>query len=158
MALGRTSRWGPRGRQYSRRVSRTKRIDATRRARTAIARLAGLDLPTLRAAAWALRALRRAERDLARHGLDGARVAPPPRLPASARRGVLAVVRRRPNTCLERALVLQRWEAAHGAGADVVIGVKGPSDGFRAHAWLETMPDGPPEAFQELLRLPAPVR
>ena len=121
-------------------------------------RLARLDLPTLRAALWAAAALRRARRDLERGGLAGARVAPPPRLPASARRGVLAVVRRRPSTCLERALVLQSWEAAHGAGADVVIGVRGPADGFRAHAWLETMPDGPPEAFQEILRLPAPAR
>jgi hypothetical protein len=71
---------------------------------------------------------------------------------------VLAVVRRRPSTCLEKALVLQRWEADHGAAADVVIGVKGPSDGFRAHAWLETMPDVPFGAFEEIMRLPAPTR
>ena len=110
------------------------------------------------AAAWALVALRRTGRDLAARGLDGARVAPPPRLPASARAGVIAVVRRRPSTCLERALVLQRWEADHGAGGDVIIGVRGPGDGFRAHAWLETMPDGPPGTFEEILRLPAPTR
>jgi hypothetical protein len=113
---------------------------------------------TLRAAGWAIIALRQAQRDLAAHGLEGARVAPPPRLPASARAGVLAVVRRRPSTCLERALVLQRWEADHGAGSDVIIGVRGPSDGFQAHAWLETMPDGPPGAFHEILRLPVPTR
>ena len=64
-----------------------------------------LDVPSLRAALWAVRALRRAERDLRRHGLEGARVIPPPTLPASARRGVLAIVRRRPSTCLEKALV-----------------------------------------------------
>ena len=108
------------------------------------------------AAAWTVLALRRTRRDLAAHGLDGAHVTPPPRLPASARAGVLAVVRRHPNTCLERALVLQCWEAAHGARGDVVVGVVGPSDGFRAHAWLETLPDGRPGAFLELLRLPAP--
>jgi hypothetical protein len=112
----------------------------------------------LRSAAWALVALRRTGRDLAAHGLDGARVTPPPRLPASARAGVLAVVRRRPSTCLERALVLQRWDADHGAGSDVIIGVRGPRDGFRAHAWLATMPDGPPGTFEEILRLPAPTR
>jgi hypothetical protein len=116
-----------------------------------------LDPPTVRAGVWALVALRRARRDLARHGLDGALVAPPPRLPASARRGVLAVVRRRPGTCLEQALVLQRWEAAHGRPADIVIGVKGAGDGFRAHAWLETMPDAPEGAFQEIMRLAARV-
>ena len=116
-----------------------------------------MDLPTLRAAVWAWRALRRAERDLARHGLEGARVAPPPRLPASAGRGVVAVLRRRPNTCLERALVLQRWEAAHGAGSDVVIGVPAPGQEFVAHAWLESMPDGQAGDYHELMRIPAPV-
>jgi Transglutaminase-like superfamily len=121
-------------------------------------RIAPLLAPSnLRAAAWALVALRRTRRDLAALGLDGARVAPSPSLPASARAGVLAVVRRRPSTCLERALVLQRWDADHGARGDVIIGVRGPRDGFRAHAWLETMPDGPPGAFQEILRLPAPA-
>ena len=116
-----------------------------------------VDLPTLRAALWALRALRSARRDLARRGLDGARVAPPPNLPASARRGVFAVLRRQPTSCLERALVLQRWEASHGAGADVVIGVQGPGDDFEAHAWLETLPDGRPDAYHEILRLAAPA-
>jgi Transglutaminase-like superfamily len=121
-------------------------------------RLARLLTPSnVRAAAWAFVALRRARRDLAAEGLDGARVGRPPRLPASARAGVLAVVRRGPSTCLERALVLQRWEAEHGAGGDVIIGVRGPGDGFRAHAWLETMPDGPPGTFEEILRLPAPT-
>ena len=112
----------------------------------------------LRAAAWAFAALRRTGRDLAAHGFEGARVSPPPRLPASARAGVLAVVRRRPSTCLERALVLQRWDADHGARGDVIIGVRGARDDFRAHAWLETMPDGPPGTFEEILRLPAPAR
>ena len=112
---------------------------------------------TVRAAWWAIVSLRRARRDLKRHGLQGAHVPPPPRLPASAGAGVRAVVRRKPSTCLERALVLQRWEAAHGAAADVIIGVQGAHD-FRAHAWLETMPDAPDGTFQEILRLPAPVR
>ena len=69
----------------------------------------------------------------------------------------MAVVHRRPSTCLERALVLQRWEADHGAASDVVIGVVGPSDGFLAHAWLESV-ERPAIAFQEILRLPAPTR
>ena len=119
--------------------------------------LTRVDLPTLRAALWTVRALRGARRDLSRLGLEGARVVPPPPLPASARRGVLAVLRRVPNSCLERALVLQRWEAAHDAGADVVIGVQGPGEGFVAHAWLESVPDGSSHAFREILRLPAPT-
>jgi len=116
-----------------------------------------VDLPSLRAAVWAWRSLRRAERDLARNGLEGAHVAPPPALPASARRGVLAILRRRPSTCLERALVLQRWEAAHGAGSDVVIGVPGHTEDFVAHAWLESMPDAQASQYHELMRIPAPV-
>jgi hypothetical protein len=111
-----------------------------------------LDPPTVRAAVWTLRALRQVHRDLARDGLDGAYVAPPPPLPASARPGVLAVTRR-VGSCLERALVLQSWEAAHGAGADVVIGIGGAGDAFAAHAWLETMPDAPHGTFEEIHRL-----
>jgi transglutaminase superfamily protein len=111
----------------------------------------------LRAAAWAYAALRRTSRSLARDGLQGAHVDPPPRLPASAGAGVFAVARRRPATCLERALVLQRWEAEHGDPADVLIGVRGASGDFRAHAWLETMPDAPPGAFEIIHRLPAPT-
>jgi hypothetical protein len=136
-------------RDYARGVTRLAR---TRR----IVRL--LEPATVRAAAWAYVALRRTGRELAARGLEGTRVTPPPPLPASARAGVLAVGRRRPSTCLERALVLQAWDAAHGARSDVVIGVRGPGDGFRAHAWLESMPDVPPGAFQEILRLPAPTR
>jgi len=117
-----------------------------------------VDLPSLRAALWAARALRVARRDLKRQGLEGAQVAPPPRLPASAGRGVMAVLRRQPNSCLERALVLQRWEASHGAGADVIIGVPAlGEDEFVAHAWLETMPDGSLDRFHEILRIPAPA-
>ena len=118
--------------------------------------MARLDLPTLRAAVWTVRALRRAKRDLASSGLDGTHVLPPPRLPAGARRGVMAILRRRPSTCLERALVLQRWEAAHGAASDVVIGVPGRGDDFVAHAWLESMPDGQAAAYHEIHRIPAP--
>jgi hypothetical protein len=121
------------------------------------ARLAGLDVATVRAAVWTARALRRTKRELAGRGLEGARVAPPPPLPAHARRGVMAVIRRKPNTCLERALVLQRWEASHGAPSDVVIGVPGRGGDFVAHAWLEHMPDGQVAAYHEIHRIPAPV-
>ena len=119
--------------------------------------MARLDLSTLRAALWTARALRRAKRDLARLGLEGTRVPAPPPLPARARRGVLAVIARKPNTCLERALVLQRWEAAHGDASDVVIGVPAPGGDFVAHAWLESMPDGQAAGYHEIHRIPAPA-
>jgi transglutaminase superfamily protein len=118
---------------------------------------ARLDLATLRAALWTARALRSTKRELAERGLEGTHVTPPPPLPTHARRGVMVVIRRRPNTCLERALVLQRWEAAHGSSSDVVIGVPGRGDDFIAHAWLEHMPDGQAAAYHEIHRIPAPV-
>jgi hypothetical protein len=111
------------------------------------------DLPTLRAAWWTLRALRRARRGLGRRTLATPTLPAPPPLPASSVRGVGVVLRRRPASCLERALVLQRWEAAQGHPRDVVIGVTSPDD-FSAHAWLDGDP-GESGEFAELLRLPA---
>ena len=79
----------------------------------------------------------------------------PPPLPAHATRGVNAVLKRTSSTCLERALVLQRWLSEHGTHKDVLVGVTGQK-GFRAHAWL----DGEPvdAEFQELTRLGPPAR
>jgi Transglutaminase-like superfamily len=111
-----------------------------------------VDLPTLRAAWWTVRALRQTKRDLRQRPLQEVVVPPPPELAASARRGVAAVLRRQSPTCLERALVLQRWLAAHGEAPDVVIGVTGMEGGFSAHAWLEGESPG---AFHELTRVPA---
>ena len=106
----------------------------------------------LRAAWWAYRCLRDTRRRLAA-GYSDVRVTPPA-LPAAAVRGVDAVLRRAHPTCLEAALVRQRWLTTHGVLCDVVIGVTAPSDGFRAHAWL----DGPSESaahrpWHELTRL-----
>jgi hypothetical protein len=114
-----------------------------------------VDLPSLRAAWWAQRALRRARRTLRRKGIAETTVSDPPRLGAEAGRGVFAVLRRSPATCLERALVLQRWHAAHGNERDVIIAVRGSTDDFAAHAWLEGEPDPLAGTFKELLRLPA---
>jgi hypothetical protein len=61
------------------------------------------------------------------------------------------VLRRLEPSCLERALVLQRWLAAHGEPRVVVIGVTAAQD-FRAHAWL----DGEPApGFHEIARVGA---
>jgi hypothetical protein len=113
-----------------------------------------IDIPTLRAVLWAQRALLEARYGLRRKGVGRVRVAFPPKLPASARRGVLAVLRRRSHTCLERALLLQRWEAAQGRAVEVIIGIKGSSTEFKAHAWLDGEPDNDDGSFRELLRLP----
>jgi hypothetical protein len=95
------------------------------------------DAATLRAAGWATRALVLTRRRLRRRGLARTVVPAPPRLPASARRGVALALRRRRPTCLERSLVLQRWLASQGVEVDVVIGVAGGAGDFGAHAWLD---------------------
>jgi hypothetical protein len=114
-----------------------------------------VDVATLRAALWAQRALLQARRELRNGRLEDIELIQPPSVPSTAERGVHALLRRRPATCLERALVLQRWHAARGRPREIVIGVRGPTEEFSAHAWLEGEPDGESRDFQELLRLPA---
>jgi Transglutaminase-like superfamily len=113
-----------------------------------------LDPQVLRGAAWALRSVRSVRRQLARGPLPEVIVPAPPRLSAHrGGRGVDAVLRRLQPSCLERALVLQRWLAAHGEPRAVVVGVSSPAE-FRAHAWLEGEERRPGEpAFHEITRL-----
>jgi hypothetical protein len=103
------------------------------------------------AAAWTLAQHRRVRRGLPSDGVRVA-VAPPRRpLPAGAVRVVLALLRLRRATCLERSLILQAWLAARGEQRDVVIGVRGDGP-VRAHAWLDGLEDG--AGYVELHRLP----
>ncbi len=108
----------------------------------------------LRAAWWAFRALRAARGGLAAGELVAVPMPAPASLPSAAVRGVEVVLRRRRHTCLEGALVRQRWLAAHGVRRDVVVGVTAPSTGFEAHAWVDG-PVGPctPAPWHELTRL-----
>jgi hypothetical protein len=117
-----------------------------------VRRIRRLDVPTIRAAWWTVQALRRTRKQLPASQVGAVRVVPPPGLPRYAERGVHAVLRRVPNTCLERALVLQCWLSAYGVEKEIIVGVTGASE-FKAHAWL----DGEPvdETFKELMRLPA---
>jgi hypothetical protein len=120
-----------------------------------------LDPPVLFAALWALVAHAVTRRRLRRAGLDAA-VPPPLPLPERGVRGVSAMLTWRGATCLERSLVLQRWLAAHGSAADVLIGVapqparSGPRrdrSGWDLHAWIEGVDDDG-GAHQVLHRLP----
>jgi hypothetical protein len=114
----------------------------------------GLSAADLRAAVWAQRTLQRARRQLAAGRVKDILLAPPPALPASARRGVEAVLRRRRRTCLEAALVRQRWLAAHGLPSEIVIGVSTPSDDFIAHAWIDGEEAASSAQYSELTRIP----
>ncbi len=99
-------------------------------------RLGRLSLASWRAAWWARRAVRRARNDLKVNGL-AARIQSPPRLPWGARVGVNAVLNRLEPTCLEKALVLQAWLAAHDVRRDVVLGVRNNAGKVDAHAWID---------------------
>ena len=102
-----------------------------------------------------MRSVRHARRQLRRSGWEGLELPALPELPGSAGRGVDLVLRRLPSTCLERAMVLQRWRAAHGDPRDVIVGVRGTKVDFSAHAWLEDEPAATPGGeFRELVRLP----
>jgi hypothetical protein len=110
---------------------------------------------SIRGAWWALRVLYTTRRSL-RRGELATTVASPPALRWGATRGVEGILRRRPQTCLERSLVLQRWLASHGKRHEVVIGVSLNDKEFSAHAWLDYESGRPDvQKFHELLRMPA---
>jgi glycosyltransferase involved in cell wall biosynthesis len=107
-------------------------------------------------ALWAARSWRRCHRQLRRGGLDAVRLRPPPGDRPGTQNGVTRVLEIASATCLESALVRQRWLAARGRPLDVIIGVHGPASEFRAHAWLDGEPQEP-GVFTELKRWPAPL-
>jgi Transglutaminase-like superfamily len=115
-------------------------------------RPASLDLASLRAAWWTLRAVRRASRQLSDGRLDSVALPRPPLLPASAERGVNGTLRRSKAKCLVQALVRQSWFAAQGLPRDLIVGVTSPGAGFGAHAWLDGDPECHDGDFYELLR------
>src|SRR5688572_20262161 len=117
-----------------------------------------LDLGTLRAALWTVRACRRvhaAAPDAG--GLSAPRLPRVPAVPAHAQRGVEHVLWWRAERCLVSASVRQAWLAARGDAQDVVIGVSlEPSGELSAHAWLSGEPaEG--AGYEEIARVP-PLR
>jgi hypothetical protein len=104
----------------------------------------------LAAAWWALRALRAARRGLPRSRVGAVRLPTPPATGGRDVGAVCLVLRLGRASCLERALVLQRWLAARQDLRAVVIGVASPRAGFEAHAWLDGEPS---RGFHEVARL-----
>ena len=109
---------------------------------------------SLRAALWTLGRLGEIRRKLRSQQVDQVRLQPPPPLPDAAIGGVVRVLGRRRASCLEKAFILQSWHAAHGRPHDLVIGVKGQSASFLAHAWLAGHEACNHGQFQEMIRLP----
>ncbi|HVE97920.1 MAG TPA: lasso peptide biosynthesis B2 protein [Mycobacteriales bacterium] len=85
-------------------------------------------------ALWARRALSQVRQAL-RGRVDWRDIDVPTAPPSLRRWPASAVLRACGATCLERSLVLQRWESDHGRRVDVVVGVRRRP--FRAHAWLD---------------------
>ena len=110
---------------------------------------------TLRVALWTLRSLRSARAQLRSVSLADVILRDPPAVPEAAGRGMSAVLRRRSDSCLARALVRQRWHAANGHPRDLIIGVSQPDDDFAAHAWLEGDPEVSYNGYHEISRLSA---
>jgi hypothetical protein len=109
----------------------------------------------LLAARWALAALRIARRELAAGALHGIDLPDPSRRVLRGRRGVRLALWACRASCLESALVRQRYSAAGGDVRDVVIGVGRPSDRVGAHAWLDGERDAAIAGMHELTRVRA---
>jgi hypothetical protein len=105
-------------------------------------------------ALWATFACAVVRRDLRRRGVQ-ARVISTLGLPKGAGVGVAGAMTRLRPSCLEKALILQKWGASQGNARDVVVGV--PKKGFgddTAHAWLEGESE---DMYVPIYRFPAPV-
>ena len=109
----------------------------------------------IRAAWWAFGATKDTRRQLAA-GVARPSVACPPVLPLRAGLGVDAVIARMGATCLEGAMVRQRWLASHGVLRDVVIGLPPTNFGpTPAHAWVDGLDPAGSDLHAELYRIPA---
>ncbi len=107
-----------------------------------------------RAGLWAWRALRSARAQLRAGAVRDVRILEAPQVPSRAGRAVRLVLSREEPSCLERALVLQRWFSAQGIPRDVVVGTSGTiSTEFKAHAWLDGEPAPDETRYVEMIRL-----
>lgn len=115
------------------------------------------DLDTLAVARWTWRAHRSSREQLRTDdGLRTLQLPPPPFVRPVDRAATQLVLRARRATCLEKAVTLQRFDAAAGRPRTLVVGVTSPRAGFRAHAWLDGDPQSDPD-LQEILRQEAPT-
>jgi hypothetical protein len=117
-------------------------------------RLAEPGFPTVRAAGWAVLALRRLRRQIGREGLEVRVLSPPTTVGVEGVGGVESALRICRATCLERCLIMQRWLLAHDDPHEILVGVTGGSEAMEAHAWLHSYdPDDSGRDFQLLTRV-----
>jgi Transglutaminase-like superfamily len=105
----------------------------------------------VRTAAWTARELRRLHGTLRAQGAQATVGPPPDRAPRACGRSMLLVAAVGRATCLEKSLLRQAWLAEHGTVRDVVIGVRGGSAEFGAHAWIDG--DADAHVYTELRRI-----
>jgi hypothetical protein len=103
---------------------------------------------------WAHGTLRDARRKLSSGQVSQLELTRAPRRSAGGAWGLKALLRLRPHSCLERALIVQHWLAGQGVLRSVVIGVGRPDGSFIAHAWVEGEEDELARSLHELTRLP----
>lgn len=110
----------------------------------------------LRVITWTLAARVRARHLVQATGLSSLTIPAAPRLGLEHIGKVERVLALSRATCLVRSAVVQRWLADNGERVDLVVGVKPPSQGFRAHAWLDRESERHNTAeFTEITRIPA---
>jgi hypothetical protein len=129
---------------------------AVSRAANAGRKLRHVDVLAVRSALWTLRTRADSAKQLRFGGLPGVRLTAPPSLRPKDRRVVVSLLRALGASCLERSLVLQRFDAATGMARTVIIGVTSPGRGFRAHAWLAGEPQRDGD-FREIVRHEIPI-
>ena len=109
--------------------------------RSTVARLrriaVSIDLRTARGALWTLQSRVAVRKQLRLSGVRDVQLPRPPSARPKDRRVTVLLLRSVTATCLERSLVLQRFDASAGVPRALIIGVTAPQRGFRAHAWLE---------------------
>lgn len=105
-----------------------------------------------RVAWWTWSEARRLGGSFRRDGIRAVETIPrPPAAAGSHRPTVSAILELAGATCLVRAAILQRWDAAHDRQRPLVVGVRRGSEGdFAAHAWLDGDPGA--DGFVELHR------
>lgn len=102
---------------------------------------------------WGVRAIRTARSQLRPGGLSVS-LPRPSTASTTGIRGVRLASRVLRATCLERAMVMQRWYQAMGSEVAVVIGVASTEGATVAHAWLEGEERTESWPYVEMTRVP----
>lgn len=104
---------------------------------------------------WSLRTVGRIRQQLPQRPFGDVVLTIPPASDVRSRSAMNAGLRLRRASCLEQALLRQRFDAANGVQRTLIIAVTSPANGFRAHSWLEGERQHDP-SMREIVRLPAP--